>query len=248
MIDVTYDFTSELDGYWNGFLEKDPITGTGAIDPDYASPTLKEYHRILWSKDLPNGQRMKLTSHKAPYYLSWNNHYLGSDTIIVSLRYLRNKQIIEQVNAMQSDYILYWETLIRKAYTIGGTILFPVHRMSLNQRRGMNKRISDRWDLTLECIRLYYEGKESPLYKGIVEDKAFFDLFVDFKGYTDFFFLQDMVSDDYSKVNIWVGNGNFQEDGLPKTVDDYLLFIDKELEFLQKRNQRIRNYCITNGL
>ncbi|MFW6020332.1 MAG: DUF6994 family protein, partial [Bacteroidales bacterium] len=25
-------------------------------DPDSASPTLRSYHKILWSKSLPNGQ------------------------------------------------------------------------------------------------------------------------------------------------------------------------------------------------
>ena len=118
----------------------------------------------------------------------------------------------------------------------------------MNQRRGMSKRISDRWDLTLECIRKYYEGEESPLYNGILQDKPFFDLFVNFKGYVDFFFLQDCVSEDYSKVNVWDGKGDFTEDGLPKTLDDYLHFLKKEFEFLAKRNERIKKYCLEKGI
>lgn len=248
MIDVTHDFTSDLVGYWDGFLERDPITGVASIDPDVKSETLKEYHRLLWSKELPNGEVMELKSRKAPYYLTWKNFYFGSDTIIVSLRYARNKHIIGKVNEMQDDYAAYWESIFRKAYTIGGTIIFPVHRMSMNQRRGMSKRISDRWDLTLECIRKYYEGEESPLYNGILQDKPFFDLFVNFKGYVDFFFLQDCVSEDYSKVNVWDGKGDFTEDGLPKTLDDYLHFLKKEFEFLAKRNERIKKYCLEKGI
>ena len=74
------------------------------------------------------------------------------------------------------------------------------------------------------------------------------EIFVDFKGYVDFFFLQDAVSDDYQRVNIWDGPGDFKEDGLPKTLDDYLRFIDKEFCFLDKRNKRISEYAISHGL
>lgn len=248
MIDITHDFTSDLDGYWDGFLERDPIAGVGPIDPDTKSETLKEYHRLLWSKELPNGEVMELTSRKAPYYLTWKDFCFGSDTIIVGFRYVRYKHIISQVNKMQKDYKDYWEKLIRRAYTIGGTIIFPVHRLSMNQRRGMNRRISDRWDLTLECIRRFYIGEESPLYNVMFEDKAFYDLFVDFKGYVDFFLLQDAVTDDYSAVNIWDGAGDFVEDGLPKTLDDYFDFIEKEFAFLDKRNKRIKEYAEKHGL
>ncbi len=62
---------------------------------------------------------------------------------------------------------------------------------------------------------------------------------MDFKGYVDFFFLQDCVSDDYSKVDIWCGDADFKESGLPKTLDDYYKFIEKEFEFMDKRNKRI---------
>ena len=87
-------------------------------------------------------------------------------------------------------------------------VIFPVHPNSMNQRRGMNTLISDRWDLTLECIRRHYAGEDSPLSKVIEADKAFYDLFVDFKGYVDFFLLQDCVSGNYSSVNIWMGDAS----------------------------------------
>ncbi len=106
--------------------------------------------------------------------------------------------------------------------------------------------IADRWDLTLECIRRYYNNDKSPLYETLKEDKQFFSLFKDFKGYVDFFFLQDAVTEDYSKVNMWCGKSDFVFDGLPKTVDEYLRFIDEELRFVEKRNMRIKEYCKSN--
>ena len=136
------------------------------------------------------------------------------------------------------------EGYLRKAYTIGGEIIFPKRRHgSINQNRGCHPQIKDRWDLTLECIRKFYLGEASPLYETLVNEKEFFDLFVDFKGYVDFFFLQDCVSDDYRSVNFWLGNGDFTDSPLPQTVDDYFHWIEKNLEFVRNRNRRIQEHC-----
>ena len=78
--------------------------------------------------------------------------------------------------------------------------------------------------------------------------RVFYDLFVDFKGYVDFFFLQDCVSEDYSSVNIWMGDASFRKSGLPETVEDYFNFLLKEHIFLDKRNLRIQEYCIKNDI
>ena len=245
MIDVTFDFTTDSPGYWDDFWNRNEGLGAGGSDPDVVSPMLREYHRLLWSRELPNGEVMNLKSGSGSNYLVWNGFRFGSDSIIVSFRYRKYKQIIDQVAERVTDYKVYYEDFLRKSYTIGGSIIFPKHQSSMNQNRGTNPFISDRWDLSLECIRRYYNGEKSPLYETILADKVFYDLFVDFKGYVDFSFLQDCVSGDYSKVNIWCGNADFSEYGLPKTVDEYFIFIDKEMEFLEKRNQRIKDYCIT---
>ena len=93
------------------------------------------------------------------------------------------------------DWKPWIEKVLREMYTIGGTILFPKHPNNINGQRGMNPFICDRWDLTLECIRRYYEGitdkDHNPLGWVLETDKPFFDMFVDFRGYYDFFFLQD---------------------------------------------------------
>ena len=109
--------------------------------------------------------------------------------------------------------------------------------------KGTNPQIMDRWDLTLECIRRYYKGEDSPLYRTLVQDKDFFDLFEDFKGYVDYFYLQDCVSDDYSEVIPWIGTKWFDENPLPKSVEEYLKWINSQMEFLRKRNLRIASVC-----
>lgn len=233
MIDVTYDFRQD--------------TPKGK-DPDKYSQTLKTYHQLLWSKELPNGEVMDLKKGKGLYYLTWKNFDFGSDSIIVELRYERNKRIIDEVSKTVGDVESYYEELIKRSYSIGGMIIFPKHTNSMNQGKGRNSLISDRWDLTLECIRRYYAGECSPLSKIIESDKQFFDLFVDFKGYVDYFLLQDCVSDDYSTVDIWCGDASFTKSGLPETAGDYIEFIRKEHAFLDKRNNRIKEYCIEHNL
>ena len=232
MIDITFDFRSDSKGR----------------DPDTYSPTLNAYHRALWSKELPNGEVMKLQSKGAPYVLTWKDFYFTSDTIIVEMRHSKNKKIIDQVYERVENFEEYYQHLLYRSYTIGSMVIFPVHDNSMNQRRGTNIRISDRWDLTLECIRRHYAGEESPLSKVIETDKSFYDLFVDFKGYVDFFFLQDCVSEDYSSVNIWMGDTSFKKSGLPNTVEEYLNFLVKEHIFLDQRNRRIQEYCIRHKL
>ena len=232
MIDITYDFRSDSRGK----------------DPDSYSPTLNAYHKALWSKELPNGEMMSLQSGKAPFVLSWKEFYFTSDTIVITMANGKNTRIIDQVRDLIEDYDEFQEHLLRRSYSIGSMIIFPVHRNSMNQRKGMNARIFDRWDLTLECISRYYSREESPLSKVIEIDKAFFDLFVDFKGYVDFFFMQDCVSEDYSSVDIWLGDASFTKSGVPQTVEDYNRFLLKEHMFLDDRTRRIQEYCIRNNL
>ena len=244
-IDVTFDFTSELPEYWEGFWDRNDGLGYTDCDPDSKSKTLQRYHQILWSKRLPNGEEMHLepnVDYGDNLILTWKGTRYSSDSIIVEFRYKKYRDIIEQVMERVGDYKSYYENMIRKSYTIGGMIIFPKHPQSINQCRGTNKLISDRWDLTLECIRRYYVGEDSPLYNTLLRDKEFFDLFVDFKGYVDFFLLQDMVSEDYSSVDIWCGDTSFSESGLPRTVDEYFAFIEKEMSFLDRRNTRIAVY------
>ena len=108
--------------------------------------------------------------------------------------------------------------------------------------RGLNRKIRDRFDLTLECIRRYYNNEKSPLYETLLKNEDFFNLFVDFKGYVDFFFLQDLVNVEYSEIKFWLGNGNFDENPVPKTVKEYLLWMENQMRFVEKRNKRIEQY------
>ena len=56
----------------------------------------------------------------------------------------------------------------------------------------------------------------------------------------DFFYMQDCVSSDYKSVIFWLGDGNFLKNPFPKTVDEYVYWINSNIDFVKKRNKRIR--------
>ncbi len=243
IIDTTFDFTTDTPGYWDGYWERKGGIGAGGNDPDASSRTLQNYHRLLCSRKLPCGERMELCSGYGSNYLTWRGFRFGSDSIAVSFRYERNRELLTDVKRTVSDYRAFIENYVRASYTMGGMIIFPKHQNSINQLRGTNSLIRDRWDLTLECIRRHYAKEDSPLSDVMNRDDDSFELFVDFKGYVDYFFLQDCVTEDYSKVKIWLGKGDFTEEyPMPKTVKEYLEWIRIQLEFVKQRNSRIQTF------
>ena len=134
MIDIHFDFTTDTPHYWEGFWERSGGLGSGGADPDKFSPTLKSYHQQLWSKELPNGEKMNLQPGDQYTYLQWRNFRFSSDTIIISLIHWNNKVMVDQINERLGDYKPFFLDLIHQAYTIGGMIIFPQHQGSINQR------------------------------------------------------------------------------------------------------------------
>lgn len=238
MIDINFDFTSDSPHYWDNFWANNGGLGGSNCDPDSASKTMQKYHQELWSKQLPNGESMELKCMDNGA-LEWGGFRFGSDSIIVSFRYQKQRKLLEDVASSMDDYRAFVEDFLHRSYTIGGEIIFPKHRNSINQTRGTNPQISDRFDLTLECIRRYYLDEGNPLSPVLNSDKNFFDLFVDFKGFVDFFFLNDLVTEDYDAVKFWDEWRDFSDNPIPKTVDHYLRFLQNELTFVEARNSRI---------
>ena len=217
----------------------DVRTDANGKDPDSHSATLRSYHRYLWSKLLPNGKELLLDE--------WLNNtsdacnfLFSSDSISNSLRGQKDYQYM--IFQIDQDIV---EDFVSAGSTIGGYIIFPKRRidgkMSINQERGINSRICDRFDLTLECIRLYYLGKDSPLYECFKRYHEFFDLFVDFKGYVDFFLLQDLVDGNY-KVKFFLPFHDFEYKPRPNTVDEYLIYKNNTVNFVNNRNKRISEW------
>lgn len=225
-IDISFDFRTDATG----------------PDPDSSSPTLRRYHQILWSKPLPDGRPFDLVVGSGKGYLYHNSELgefvLTSDSVLPTFnRHKRYTHIISQIPQEEIDQFDYI------TYTIGGMMIFPGNRidrkMTINGARGWNPKIADRFDLTVECIRRYYRVEESPLYNDLARYSRFFQLFTDFNGYIDFFLLNDLVTDDYSAIHFFTPTVDFDQSPRPASLDDYLIFRERTIDFVTSRNARI---------
>lgn len=214
-------------------------------DSDQTSPTLRKYHKLLWSKPLPNGKFFELDTNMRGRYLYHSSELgefvLTSDSVLPTFRrHKRYAHIISQIPETEQkrfDYI---------TYTIGGMMVFPGNkidrRMTINGARGCNRKIHDRFDLTIECIRRYYAGETSPLYDDLARYDSFFRLYEDFEGYVDFFLLQDIVTNDFSKVRFFAPFDDFVSSPLPSNVEAYKSFRENTIAFVRNRNARIATF------
>ena len=200
IIDTTFDFRS------------DATTN----DPDQSSPMLRRYHRLLWSKPLPSGETFDLVDTRPGAYLYHQSHlgefFLASDSVIPTFtRYLKFRHITEQLTEDEQEA---FNTI---GYTIGGMMVFPGNKignkLTLNGARGFYRTIADRMDLTLECIRCHYAGEHNPLQDVLQRYNDFFALFDDFTGYVDHFLLQDLITDDGTRVNFFMPFEDFSTPG-----------------------------------
>ena len=105
--------------------------------------------------------------------------------------------------------------------------------------RGISAKIKDRFDLTLEAIRLHYNKQSSPLSDTFERYSDFFDLFVDFKGYVEFFLLQDLVTEDFSSVKFHLPFTSFDISPLPNDAEEYLEYKNNTIKFIKARNLRM---------
>jgi hypothetical protein len=69
----------------------------------------------------------------------------------------------------------------------------------------------------------------------------FFAIFEDFRGYMDFWLLQDLVDDNYSEVRYLMPFDESQPPAKPQDIDAYREYRRLCIEFVQARNRRIEN-------
>jgi hypothetical protein len=211
-------------------------------DPDSRSPTLRKYHKHLWSRPLPSGVPFELRDTTRGVYLHHRSglgeFQLSSDAVIATfIRYPKTARISEQIPQGEHD------EFDRLGYTMGGMMVFPGNQVdrkpTINAARGFHPKISDRMDLTLECVRRYYRNQDSPLAPALGRYAGFFALFEDFQGYVDFFLLQDLVSSDSKAVRFFMPGNDFSPPAVPSDLDTYLEFRAFEHQIHWARNRRI---------
>jgi len=229
-IDTTFDVRSD--------------TPTGR-DPDKYSPTLRRYHKLLWSKPLPTGAVFDLVDTTPRVYLHHRSQlgefWLSSDAVIPS--FVKERRIAHVFDELPAEEVGAFRAA---GYTIGGMMIFPGNRigrkMTINSQRGFHPRIKDRFDLTVECIRRYYIGERSPLFETLDRYADFFSLFGDFRGYVEFFVLQDLVTEDRAAVRFFTPFSEFVSWPVPETTEGYRAYMRNALDFIQARNERIREF------
>jgi hypothetical protein len=227
IVDINFDFRLE----------------SNKRDPDRWSPTLQEYHRIIWSKLLPSGKVFtlnKISQNRLYHKSELGEFHLSSDMAFYGFirKCHRTEFIASQIPELE---IKNFERLTLN--TLGGTLIWPSirinNKMTINGARGFNRLIADRLDLTIECIRRYYLDEDSPLYIVFKRYSEFFALFDNFRGYIDFFLLQDFI-DENDKVKFSTPFNNFEYPPLPITLNEYLEFRKHTTELTNCRNKRIQ--------
>lgn len=234
---MIFDLDTEFDVYSDTPMGK---------DPDSFSPTLRRYHQMLWSKPLPGGAPFTLEKVAGRVGLVHRSELgefsVSSDAIGHTYRSVKSMaHIIAQVDERELD------GFYRLCSTIGAYVVFPSNRIdgkrTINGARGMDRRISDRFDLTLECIRRSYRGEDSPLSQVFDRYQSFFALFGDFAGYCSFFLLDDAVSPEADSVRFFLPFRGFGAPALPQTIDQYHLYRSNLSTFVGARNQRMREFA-----
>ncbi|KQV08576.1 DUF6994 family protein [Leifsonia sp. Root112D2] len=222
-------------------ISLDVRSDSGGKDPDRHSATLRRYHQLLWSKPLPNGAEFTLDTTTPGVYLhhesALGEFELSSDSIVHPFDYwFRTEELIKQIP--QADLDDFNDI----GSTIGGYLVFPSNPVdggqTINMARGRSRKIDDRIDLTLECIRRHYVGESSPLAATLALYQGFFSLFGDFEGYVNFFLLEDLIRSD-GVVNFFLPFEDFSTPTLPATVEEYQSYRKEVTSFVVARNHRI---------
>lgn len=229
IVDTTFDFRTD--------------TPPGA-DPDALSATLRRYHKLLWGRPLPGGRLFDLDD-SLPIRRRYLVHrsdlgefVLASDSVIPTFtRWKRMRHIVEQLPEQENEA---FRTI---GYTIGGMMIWPrssaMGQRSINVERGFNRKINDRMDLTLECVRRVYLGESSPLSRVLEANEAFFGLFGGFEGFVEHFLLQDLVTEDASAIQFFMPFDDFVGPSVPGDIGAYKEYRRLTVAFIQARNRRI---------
>lgn len=261
-IDVTYNFIKDIDENIDRFVTQYLDNHDKVRDIDTYSQTLREYQACIYKKALQRHNNiifdLKLGNNPEYDYLYWNDSiYYGddlaksrfaSDSIVnMQERYkpVRDNDFVPDLTDEGIKRIL--KEYVKSASTIGGEIIFPKHPNSINAARGRNPKIKDRFDLTLECIKRFYEQRDNqekeynPLYDALKADEKFFDLFDDFGDYVEFFYLDGSYVQD-GEIKFFIGGKpNFDNNftPLPTSLEEWEQLYKNQMACLAARNEKI---------
>lgn len=211
-------------------------------DPDKYNDELGKAHCILWSSKNKLGELGHSKYNRLSTTINGIEFIFTPDSITNS--YYKNKT----VSSFDDEVQQLIEEYKRKENTIGSSIIFPIRIdgqsiiWTMNRARGLSKKVHDRFDYSLECIKRYYDKNEdNPLLKAVEKSSKFFDTFDSFKEYVDFFFLNDLVDENYNVIS-FTDTIDF-DCAIPKTKESYIKYLKNTMTFVKKRDLRIKDWC-----
>lgn len=240
MDDVVKGFTFWPEYFINARSGDDRKMGDGSgkvidyEDPDALSLKLYETLKALWGRTLGLEE------------IVWDENY--------ECYYFGNKRDGMQYS---SDYIgpsatrafqmgvddLTVGTAIKECRTIGGHMIWPRHVANVNTSRG--KAACDRIDIKLLEIKDFYMSNFSEkamlspaIRNALVRDKAWFQKFVGFQGFSDTFLLVGSFVDmNYEVAEL--AEINPENGFIPETEEKYRRFIQENVNAVKRRNEVI---------
>lgn len=231
---TAFSYADEVPGFWDEARSNNYKKGNTRTDCDARSDRLyAQMMEWLNGRTLPDGTILELTR-KGRELVTADGIRLSGDNMVTRF----TGRIPGITDALEQKLGEDWETfqqgIIRSGWRIGAEILFPRHPNSLNGMRGFSWQIMDRFDLTLDCIRKFYDGLPSPLTWVLESDRAWFDHFLNFRGFVDFFLLNDWIDSSYQVID-QLGTGNV----LPQTVKELEHWLFRMEELTDARCRRI---------
>lgn len=227
-----YCYADEINNYW--IASENEGEYFKYYDPDVKyGISLQDDLETLYKR----GPLKNLVKGKDLYdYLCLNGNFTNCDYMRFSCDSIGNAWFYEKFLSKENK-----KKYLKNMNTIGGKIIFPKNIKSINTARGLNSHIRDRFDLTLECIRLYYKkSKENyPLKETLEKNCDFFDLFKSFKEYIDFFFLNCLVNEN-ENVKFFIDE-KF-ENPIPENKENKKHLYLKTMEFIDDRNKEIQKF------
>lgn len=120
-------------------------------DPDSHSPTLRQFHRELWSKPLPNGSMLELSAERPGHYLyhcsNLGQFSFSSDSIVHTYRDV--KALASVIREVPTDEI---ESFYSLACTVAGFTIFPAKKIdgkaTINGTRGFATVLTLPWNVS----------------------------------------------------------------------------------------------------
>jgi hypothetical protein len=232
-------------------------------DPDSFSKALNQHHQVMWSKPLPSGKVFNLEKEIGAggklllvHRSEIGEFCLSSDALVHPLFFSRNRDKVNFDETVSYRNRFPWPEIqaripevVREFWAMDLGIacytIFPAKQVNrkntINQKRGFSGKICDRFDLTLECIRRFYENRnqDHPLAGELSRYASFFDLFGSFEGYVRFFHFQGLLNESGGGINFWLPFDDFQRSPLPQSVEEYITYKEAVCSFVLDRRRRI---------